>query len=559
MSGRELGQADRILLVNANSPRPRRPVLLAAAGVALASWLLLLATSPWLALVWDEGDTVARAEILARDFSGAERPGGTLDALKHDWPYTTVREGHPPLAGYLIALGEALAPAWVGPITALRLGPITFFALAIGAMFYRMARDYSLWSVSLIAVAALLTMPRVFAHAHYATLDGPLTAASLLSWAAFLPAARRWAYVPLLGLMLGLAFSAKLTGWLAPLPLVAWGSLYRDRRALLATFVSLPIAVGVFVVLNPPLWDSPLDGLSTFFSLNLHRGDQASLNISTQFFGRLYNLDHPLPWFNTLVWNAITVSPMLVLFGGLGIYGTIRRWRADQAGMLLVLCWATLILARALPWAPPHDAERLILPSFAFFAALVGVGFGRALYRESLLSETKIVAQGWAKVALLLTFGAATFDSIAYFPFGLSFYNRLVGGLRGAVSLGMEPTYYWDSLDSKALEWLNEHTQAGETIAFEAFPPKNLELLHRFDMLKPAVSEPAQARWYVIQRRPSALQPHDWWLIEHADPAFEHSLGSVPLLDIYPAEDYRRAIAAAPKPARPNESGQAGD
>ncbi|HTM56734.1 MAG TPA: hypothetical protein VL175_22065, partial [Pirellulales bacterium] len=74
-------------------------MLLAAAGVALASWLLLLATSPWLALVWDEGDTVARAEILARDFSGAERPGGTLDALKHDWPYTTVREGHPPLAG----------------------------------------------------------------------------------------------------------------------------------------------------------------------------------------------------------------------------------------------------------------------------------------------------------------------------------------------------------------------------------------------------------------------------------------------------------------------------
>ncbi|HEY2893656.1 MAG TPA: glycosyltransferase family 39 protein, partial [Pirellulales bacterium] len=228
-------------------------MLLAAGGIALASWLLLLATSPWLALVWDEGDTIARAEVLASDFSGGESLAAKLDALKADWPYTTVREGHPPLAGYLIALGRALAPAWLGPITALRLGPITFFALAIGAMFYRLARDYSLWSVSLIAVAALLTMPRVFAHAHYATLDGPLTAAWLLSWAAFLPATRRWACVPLLGLMLGLAFSAKLTGWLAPLPLLAWGVLYRDRRALAAVCFSLPIAVAVFVALNPPL------------------------------------------------------------------------------------------------------------------------------------------------------------------------------------------------------------------------------------------------------------------------------------------------------------------
>ncbi|HEY2894662.1 MAG TPA: hypothetical protein VGJ16_10630, partial [Pirellulales bacterium] len=152
-----------------------------------------------------------------------------------------------------------------------------------------------------------------------------------------------------------------------------------------------------------------------------------------------------------------------------------------------------------------------------------------------------------------------TFDSIAYFPFGLSFYNRLVGGLRGAVSLGMEPTYYWDSLDTKALTWLNEHTQAGETIAFEAAPPKNLELLKRFSMLTPAVSEPSEARWYVIQRRPSALQPYDWWLIEHAEPAFERSLGSVPLLDIYSGEDYRQAVQSAPKPAGSSGSGQAGD
>ena len=58
-----------------------------------------------------------------------------------------------------------------------------------------------------------------------------------------------------------------------------------------------------------------MPGCATFFALNLNRGDRPSHNITTQFFGRIYNLDYPLPWYNTLVWTAITVSPLMVLLG----------------------------------------------------------------------------------------------------------------------------------------------------------------------------------------------------------------------------------------------------
>jgi Dolichyl-phosphate-mannose-protein mannosyltransferase len=543
--------------------------LLAACAVVLCCAGLLVVSSGPMPIVWDEGDTIVRAEAIA---AVADRPqvNGPLQyvALLRDeahWPYTIKREGHPPLAGIVIAIGSWLAPGGLDPLTAFRLGPIVLFSLAAGAMFYRLTRDYRAWPVSLFAVAVLLTMPRLFAHAHFATLDGPLTACWLLAWAAFSPACRKWRFTPLFGLALGLTLCAKFTGWLAVLPFAFWAILYRDRGGLRALCVGVPVAVLVFLALNPPLWSQPIDGLRTFFVLNLSRGDRAGLNISTQFLGRMYNLDYPLPWYNTLFWTAITVSPLSLLFGCLGIVATLRRWKSDRASMLLIFQWATLVIARALPIAPPHDGVRLFLPSFAFFAALSGVGAGRALYRDTLLPADgpRIIAQGWAKVALVLALLAAVFDAVSYYPHGLSYYNRLIGGLRGAVALGMEPTYYWDSLDRATLSWLSQNTKihtappkkvtatffgGGEKIAFGAAPARNLGLLKRWGLLGRLPSERGTFRWYVLQRRPSAHQPADLWLIENAQPAFERSLFGVPLLDVYSYDQYRRAVQSVESP-----------
>ena len=202
----------------------RLSAVLGSIAVAAVCAVLLLATSPWLPLVWDEGDTIARAEGLDRT----------------DWSFTTVREGHPPLAALVIAGGERCAPNWFGPLTQARFGPILLFSLAAGAMWFRLQCDYHAWPVSLMAVAALLTMPRLFAHAHFATLDGPLTAAWILAWASFAPAVRDWRFAGVFGLALGLTLSAKFTGWLAPLPFVAWTLLYRDRGGLRACCWEFP-------------------------------------------------------------------------------------------------------------------------------------------------------------------------------------------------------------------------------------------------------------------------------------------------------------------------------
>jgi hypothetical protein len=235
------------------------------------------------------------------------------------------------------------------------------------------------------------------------------------------------------------------------------------------------------------------------------------------------------------------VTPIVLLLGVIGIVASVRRWRSDHASMLLVCNWATLMIVRALPWSPPHDAERLILPSFAFLAALVGVGAGRGLYRDTLLEPDKIPAQGWAKVAIVLAVLAATYDTVGYFPHNLSYYSRLVGGLRGATALGFEPTYYWDALDRQTLAWLAANTTDNEKVAFAAAPPRNLELLKRWGRLRHVPSDPGEFCWYVIQRRPSAHSPVDLWLIANEAPTYQRMIAGVPLLDVYSYEQYERA------------------
>jgi hypothetical protein len=556
------------------------------AGSLLAAVLLaalLLATSPQLPLAWDEGNAILRAE-----------------QLPHQWPYTTSHEGHPALYGIVIALGQWAAGAWLGPVEAARLGPIALMALAAGAMCYRLARDYGL-VVALGAVTALLLLPRLFAHAHFASCDGPLTSCWVLAWATF-PRPRRgdcaadpavhWAAIAAWGIALGMTLSCKATGWIAPLPFLVWTVVYRDRTAAKALCFGLPVALATFFLLNPPLWHDPLQGWATFFRLNLSRASQPGLNISTQFFGRMYNLDYSLPWYNTLVWTAITVPLGMLLLAAVGVVAVAARRRQQPAGVLLLANWLVLPVVRALPGTPPHDAERLFLPSFAFLAALAGLGCAEMIrwaakrrwregvgspfppticHVEDAMTERDSRPLGmlrarpwppWRTLLLIFVLYAGSASSLWWYaPQWLSYYSLLIGGLPGATASGMEPTYYWDALDRSVLQWLHEHTSADEKICFAAAPSENLLLLRRWHVLRrfTGSEDPGTFRWYVLQRRPSGLRPEDLWLIEHVRPAHcktirPGGLGpwrlDVPLVEVYLYEDHLRACAEVRPPGR---------
>jgi len=526
-------------------------------------------------MVWDEGDAITRSEGIRRwveRFFGAA--GGrplSREAIRADWQFTTQREGHPAGYGIVIATGRWIAGPWLAPLLAARFGPVLLFSVAAGAFFYRMARQWSL-AAAASGVAALLLLPRLFAHAQFATCDGPLTACWILAWATFAAAHRRWRWVPLWGAAMGLTFSCKATGWFVLVPFVVWALWYGDRRALAILPAGLAVALVTFFALNPPLWHDPLWGWSTFFQLNAGRAGRPDLNISTWFLGRMYNLESPLPWYNTLFWTCVTVPVGMLVLAGMGLR---RAWRARgsvrRPAMLVVGHWLTLLVIRALPFAPPHDGVRLFLPSFALLAVIIGLG------ADGLLGRVR--CSGWpgrlgAAGLLTAAYAGSATSLFWYAPQWLSYYNLVIGGLPGATAMGMEPTYYWDGLDGPVLQWIHRHTPVGHKVLFgpviegtiQAGPMENLRWMRRWGLFRrrcdPAA--PGPWRWYVLQRRPSGMWPVDHWLVANAEPAFVKRIrpgGSgpwrldVPLVEIYRYEDFLRARQAVDRGAAPARVG----
>lgn len=563
--------------------RERRKLLLCSAAIALAALALLLATSPRLPMGWDEGNAIGRAQKIsawARSWA-ARAPGQphplSRRAIEEHWPYTTRVEGHPAFYGIVLAAGQWTSGKWLPPLEGWRFGPMLLFSLAAGAMFHAMARQFGR-AAGLAAALALLVQPRLFAHAHFALADAMLAACWVLAWAAFTSPRPNWRRAVLFGLLLGMAMSTKAPGWFAPIPFILWAALYRDGRAAAMLALGLPIALAAFYLLNPPLWHEPLAGLATFVHLNTHR----QVNVAILFLGRMYDLHHALPWYNTLVWTAITVPAGLLALAVLGVLGVVRRGRADRAGVLLILNWLILLVVRALPGTPPHDGIRLFLPSFAFLAALAGLGAAQLLGRLKGCPPLEPIAPGaigradgaqyvWPSlggrhteylciryfrtaVVALVFIGSAS-NLAWYAPQWLSYYNLLIGGLRGAAAAGMEPTYYWDALDGEVLGWLEAHTAGDEKVRFGSGSPENLALMRAWGMLGVEYRPDAPGRyaWYVIQRRPSACMPPDRWLLENARPVYRKTLRQsgwgpwrldVPLIEIYRYADFAAAREA---------------
>jgi hypothetical protein len=311
---------------------------------------------------------------------------------------------------------------------------------------------------------------------------------------------------------------------------------------------------------NPPLWHAPVAGLREHFRLNLGRADSAvlgsgssespAIDLRQYLFGSMhYGNDQPyLPWYNTIAWLAVATPLPSLLLGVIGLWHCIR-----VRSFALLLHWVTLMVVRALPGAPPNDGIRLFLPAFGFWCVLAGIGAER-LWRAAARADGRFVRRIGVGALIGGAFAASAINEARYYPQTLSHYNLLVGGVRGAARLGMEPTYWWDALDAGVLEWLNAHTESGARIAFSEGPDYNLALLRGWDRLRAETTNPSWGipfKWYVLQNRPSTLSDADRFLIRSETPVFTKYAGhrargvpadlDVPLILVFSYEQYQQA------------------
>ena len=385
------------------------------------------------------------------------------------------------------------------------------FSFTAGAIFQFVTRRWGVWPAALAASAWVL-QPNLFAHGHYASYDGLLTSLWVLAIFAFARAfeatgvaddgAIRWSSVLCFGLILGCALATKLTGWFLPLPFLVWAGWYRDGRALKTVFFGLLIAMVVLIALMPPWWTDPIHGLVRFLRSNLTRSQTNPLRV--QFLNTVYDTPREwLPWYNTLVWTVL-VTPVGFLVMACAVLVGAAILRSEPIGPLLVVHWVFLLVLRALPHTPGHDGVRLFLPAFGVLSLLAGRGARWMVDRWGRWGKFAVAAsviEGMVSIAIMM-------------PVPLSYYSPLVGGLPGATALGMEPTYYWDSLSPGALRWLTQHTPPGRTIQFAAMP-QSIYYLRQIGALprRVATVDPGKPQWVVLQNRPARgkISGERWW------------------------------------------------
>jgi hypothetical protein len=515
--------------------------LVFAVSTFVVSWTILAVTAPGIPIVWDEVEYLFRAQRILDWFQ--KRPMDfSYEAIKGHWLFINYSEGHPAGFAIPIALGRWLASPFLDPLTAARLGPITVFSVACAAVGVRLKTEYGT-TAAIVAPVALLTFPRIFSEAHFATQDAQLTAWWLVLWAVQTTSAPGMAAA--VGVVLGLTTATKFTGWMAWAPAFVSEAI-KGKVAVRRLMIIVPIALVTFYALNPPLWHEPFAGLKEQFQRSLNRAE--THNIPVLFLGGTYSVEHPLPWYNTLVWLAFATPLLTLALGIIGLWQCLIK--RTTASVSLLFHWITMMVVRALPGAPPHDGIRLFLPPFGFWCVFAAIG---AHTTFTAIAAIEVV---WRKqllrVALVAAFLATTANLVRYYPQTLSHYSLLAGGLRGAADRGMEPAYWWDALDNDVLRWLNQHTRADESIAFS--PIFNVAPLREWGRLVPRDVDPQKEafKWYVVQNRPGMFTRIDRALMRREKPVFVKYAGrrsarenvpddlNVPLISVFSFEQYQR-------------------
>jgi len=424
----------------------------------------------------------------------------TVDAVFRD------NAEHPPLGRWLLGLASTLGQPFetlaFGPdplglyVRSGRLAPALTFAALVALVAHATARRYGL-TAGAAAGFALAVMPRAFAHAHLGALDTFIAffwTLALFAADRALTSRRPVAAMAAAGALWSLALLTKIHAWFL-IPVVGVWSLVRLRhpaRALAAFSAWGAVGLTLFVAGWPWLWFDTVARLRAYLGTGVER---ATINVL--YWGHVF-ADKDVPWHYPWLYFAATVPVGLHLLGVVGLALGWKGRRTDPFPFLLAGSIALFLVVFSTR-IPVYDGERLFLPAFPLWAVFVGRGF-QAVWE-------KVGNRKWVRGALLAAAAGQAYGVVALHPFGLSYYNALVGGLPGAERLGLELTYWGDAVDGVLLDRLVRETppEAAAALVPTLYPGQGIatttrSMAQRRLILGDQEAAP-RARWLVVSRR----------------------------------------------------------
>lgn len=510
--------------------------------VLTGALLAIVITIPDYGLTWDEPIYMEASARIRQwlDLPAAER--FHADSIRQYWQTDLRRNVHPSGVKWLYLAAAAVIFWEDDPYEQNRIFFAILFILALAIFGRWWHSDRPGWIG--VFLLLLLTLPRFFAHTHFASTDLALLAGLLLLTAGL----ERWITRPcfwLIGFPLGFFLSIKLTAALLILPVGAV-LIYEHRREWrqIVPRLALIAVVGAmgFYALNPDYWYAPLSRLREFLAQSLTRAQWAP--ISTYFAGRLYSFRGP--FYYPLVIFLITTPVLHLGLTCLGLGASFRDGGSSPQKVRTI--WLTQGLAApflllVLPLSPTIDGERYLLPAFPFAACFMVMGLEflwGLIQRRSFSRLRPALAGSLAGLALFLAMVYAVSQVRRYHPYELAYYNELIGGPAGAFHRGFETGYWLEALNDEALARINEIC-AGSAVYFPVSPTDiyfRHQLLNRKIEFLP-VTEPGQAPFMLIYGRPSVA----FWEVRERpvmekngramEPIWELPLDGIPLLRLY--------------------------
>lgn len=393
-------------------------------------------------------------------------PGVSQEAFRVQHGYNP---DHPPLGRWLIGIHHELArmfdppfePAGPWVTACARTASATAFALTVLIVGLYATLSFGR-AVGLLSAVSLVMMPRVFGHAHLASLE---TATNLTCTAAVLSVAYwwnrsvnpGWRTAILTGLLMGLALLTKIQAILIPIPVICW-ALWRWRlKAIVPLVIWAVTAFVVFFAGWPYLWFDSADHLLEYLGRTTQRS-----TIWVWYFGERF-ADKQVPWHYPLVMFGLTVPIALHGLGIIEVFRTVSRRREPPfpADLLLIAYLIFPLVLFALPGVAVYDGERLFLTCFPIWAIFAGRGWV-SLWNwandrlKSRLGATAIAGVLMLEAALPLSLMA---------PFHLCYYNEIVSLLGGADRVGLEIDYWGVGITRTLLEQSVAAVPEGATIA----------------------------------------------------------------------------------------------
>lgn len=468
------------------------------AAVALAA----LPTCSDYGITWDEPIYLEATRHVRTWLSLPMSDRLNAAAINRFWRTDPQRNVHPSGVKWLYLAAQRIAFWEPDPYMQNRVLTAFLFAaaLAVFCLWFSAGRPLLAWTTAVL----FLTLPRCFAHIHFAATDIPMTAFLLL----LVPAldrglSPRWAWLP--GVLIGLAACFKITAVVVCAPMVALFLVctYTDWKQCVARLwiVGLTAAI-VFYLLNPDWWHAPWVRLGEFVGDSVSRRQWTPFSLL--YFGQMYSYRGP---FHYPLGILLVTTPLLHL--GLLAAGLFRlRLRPLHTGCRrwTVLIGSTVpVILMMVPVSPTNDMERYLLPAFPFLAAWMALGLQPALERVCSAGKTAtpVTHRAALAVILVLATGWTASQSVRNHPRELSYFNEWVGGAAGGRSLGFEVTYWWEPLDDRALAAINRICR-GSTVFFPISPTdhyfRHMQQTRRIEFIP--VTDPGQARHVLVYGRP---------------------------------------------------------